>query len=922
MTRLAVVGRPDRRGTATGDGTATQPARPRSASPGAHRPTTPSRPAGSEGFRDATGGSYPVGVELVEREPQLEHLRAALERSRTQGCVVAVAGEAGAGKSALVRVATTGQRWTRVARGLCDPLETPRPLGPLRDVLADLGVEVGADPGSPVPLAERLLGAVAGEPTTLVIEDAQWVDEASVEVLRFVARRVETLPLVVLLTYRDAEVGPDHALRPLLGDIARLDAGSTITLKGLSIGAIRAVLEGTGIDPPSVLALTGGNPFFVTEIARHPGEELPTSVRDAVLASTSAVGGADLEVLQVIATAPDSLDDRVLPRLAIDMPQLRRLEATGLLERSRRGVGYRHELARRAVEDSIAPGVAARLHARVLDALEGVGADAAVLAHHAHAAGDSERTRAYADRAAAEAAQAGSHREAVSFLELARAAPGGDQAQRAALLERLSFQQYMVSRLSEAVSSITEAARLWAEARDDDGVAAAHSRRALIEYYSARRSAAEHHVELALGHRDAPAYGAALSLEMLLAFRRNDADATAEGRAVTRSLAQERSDDELLVRSEILGTAGDLLMGDDLAARDRLLTLVHDAAARLFDETASTGWSQLVAIDVEQRRFRDAERLLEQSIPFTVDRDIPICEQWQTGVRSRLQFERGRWEAGLEDARTVLDGGAPIASLWPHLVAGLVALRRGEAARESEDHLGQARILAEQMHEPLALLAVMAAEAERAWLLDTHEPAPAAADAVVHEAGALLREVGRLPGVQWSTGRLAVWLHRLDPDAVGDALAGAVVAEPSALELDGRYEEAAEQWRTLGAPYESALARIGSPDEQVAVGALTDLETMGAWAAADRARGVLRERGLSRVPARRRATTVANPSGLTSRQLDVARLVALGLTNAELADKLYISPRTADHHVSAVLTKLGLGTRRDVVRRASELGLV
>ena len=97
---------------------------------------------------------------------------------------------------------------------------------------------------------------------------------------------------------------------------------------------------------------------------------------------------------------------------------------------------------------------------------------------------------------------------------------------------------------------------------------------------------------------------------------------------------------------------------------------------------------------------------------------------------------------------------------------------------------------------------------------------------------------------------------------------------------------------------------------------------MGAWAAADRARGVLRARGLSRVPARRRVTTVANPAGLTSRQLDVARLVAQGLTNAELAQQLYISTRTADHHVSAVLTKLGLGTRREVVRRASELGLV
>ena len=96
-----------------------------------------------------------------------------------------------------------------------------------------------------------------------------------------------------------------------------------------------------------------------------------------MLASTSALDAADLEVLQVIATAPDSLDDRLLPALAIDVPQLRRLEGTGLLTRSRRGVGYRHELARRAVEDSIAPGVAGRLHTRVLDALEGLaGADA------------------------------------------------------------------------------------------------------------------------------------------------------------------------------------------------------------------------------------------------------------------------------------------------------------------------------------------------------------------------------------------------------------------------------------------------------------------------------------------------------------------------------------------------------------------
>jgi DNA-binding CsgD family transcriptional regulator len=856
-------------------------------------------------------GSYPVGVELVEREPQLEHLRAALERSRIQGCVVAVAGEAGAGKSALVRVATSGQQWARVARGLCDPLDTPRPLGPVRDVLTDLGVVVGPDPGPPAPLGERLLAAAGCEPTVIVIEDAQWVDEASIEVLRFVTRRVEPLPVVVVLTYRDGEIGPDHALRPLLGDIARLDVGSTIGLRGLSIDAIRSLLRETPLDPVSVLALTAGNPFFVTEIARHPGEALPTSVRDAVLASTSALDGADLEALQVIATAPDALDDRLLPALGIDVPQLRRLEATGLLTRSRRGVGYRHELARLAVEGAAAPGVVGGLHVRVLDALEGLaGVSPAVLAHHAHAAGDHVRTREHAERAATEAAGTGSHREAVAFLELAVAHAGDDPVARADLLERLSFQQYMVSRLPEAVVAITEAARLWAEARDEDGVAAAHNRRALIEYYSARRAGAERFIQLALTRPSAPTTGDARALELLLALRRNDAEAASAGQRVTRALAVQHDDEELLMRSEILGAAVDLLPGTDPTVRERLLVLAEDAAARLFDETASTGWSQLAAIDVEHRRFREAEDLLERSLPFTVERDIPICEQWQTGVRSRLQLERGRWEAGLEDARTVLAGGAPIASLWPHLVTALVALRRGEAPEGAGEHLERAWELADQMDEPLARMAVVSAVAERAWLLDTD-------DERLGWGPTLLRESRSLPGVQWSAGHLAVWLRRLGRDH-GDVR----VAAPFALLLEGRAAEAAEQWRSLGAPYERALALVESPDEEVATGALGDLERMGAWATADRARGVLRARGLSRVPARRRVTTVANPAGLTSRQLDVARLVAKGLTNAELAQRLYISTRTADHHVSAVLTKLGLGTRRDVVRRASELGLV
>ena len=863
-------------------------------------------------FPGSTAHPYPDPVELVglvEREPQLELVRDAIDRSTVDGGVLCVVGEAGAGKTALVRSATSTPSGTRVTRGLCDPLTTPRPLGPIRDVLLDLTGRAEEHP-TPSEQAAAFLSAVGSEPTVVVVEDAQWVDAASVEVLRFVVRRIETVPVALVLTYRDAEVGAQHVLRPLLGDLARLESATKVQLPGLTVAGIRALLAGTGLDPAEVLARTGGNPFFVTEIARHPEEGVPASVRDAVLASAARVGPVDLEALQLLATAPDAVDDRLLPALGVDVPQLRRLEDTGLLVRTRRGVAFRHELARLAVEASVPPGVSRMLHHRLLVALESTGlGDSATLAHHADAAGDVERTVRHADRAADEASRAGSHTEARAFLRLALARVGDDAALRADLLERLSFECYMVSRLDEAVDAVVEATRLRRRVGDRDGVAAAHTHRALFEYYRAHRRVAQHHVELAAVDPSSRSYGSAKSLEELLEFRRNNVEAAAKAAVEARAVADRQGDEQLRLRVDLLAEAAGMLGEDPVPARERALTLVTEAAAAEFDETASTGWSQVSALDVEHRRFREAEALLSVSLPFTVDRDIPICNQWQTGVRSRLHLYRGRWEAALEDARAVLDGGAPVASLWPNLVIALVALRRGSGDTQDADRLDQAWELAEEVDEPLALLAAASAVAEQAWLRDGW-------DERLDTAAVLLDRVDGLPGVEWAVGELAVWLARL-----GRRPAPRSVAEPHAHELAGRAGEAARCWRTLGAPYEQALAALGSDDEDEAAGAVESIEAMGARASAERARADLRSRGWNRVPVRPRPSTLANPAGLTNRQLEVARLVARGLTNAELAQELYISPRTADHHVAAVLAKLGLESRRDVIRRAEELGL-
>ena len=99
------------------------------------------------------------------------------------------------------------------------------------------------------------------------------------------------------------------------------------------------------------------------------------------------------------------------------------------------------------------------------------------------------------------------------------------------------------------------------------------------------------------------------------------------------------------------------------------------------------------------------------------------------------------------------------------------------------------------------------------------------------------------------------------------------------------------------------------------------LDGLGAAGTADRARALMRDRGCATVPQRPRPTTRVNPGGLTNRQLEVARLVAEGLSNSEIAKRLYISSKTADHHVSAVLAKLGMTSRREVLAQGVELGL-
>ncbi len=859
-------------------------------------------------------------TELLERDDELTRLASAWEAAVSgTGSMAFVTGEPGAGKTSLLRAAVAGVPRHAVLWGACDPLTTPRPLGPVHDFAHLVGsVRDRLAAGAPLyEVSQALFDEMQASPHFVVVDDLQWADEATIDLLRFLVRRIEAARSLVVCAYRDEEVGPVHVLRGLLGDLSRHDSVQRLALRPLSADAIGGLMP--GVDTQRVRHLTGGNPFFVTQIADNPGSEgLPMSVRDAVLARTAGLESGDREVLELLSCGPEAIPDIALAKLSIDLPTLRRLDAAGLIERGRRGLAFRHELCRIAIHETLPPGAEVQLHARILDALEATGAaDEAFMTYHAVGTGDPARIWTHATAAGAIATRSGSHTEAAAFyrtaLEHGDAQP---EPVRAAVLEQLASEYFALGRMPEAIASGSAALRILEAEEDWDSVVRVLNDLAVTEWYNANRPAAESYVagaEAAFRPETAASQvplATVHTTDAYLALYIGDMARTRELSARAASIAATADDPELDMRLTTIEASLGILEGRT-EHRDLLMAGIETAIARGLDVTPSTGWSNLVYLDVEQRRFAQADALLARSLSFAVERDLPICTTWQLGVRGRLHMLRGEWEAAVDDASQVLEwDAAALTRTWPLLVRGLVALRRGDP--EARRDIDEAWELADRFGEPLRLLPAVAALAEQAWL--TGRP-----DRRLAGVGSLVAATRQVVGTGWSLGDLAVWLRRIEVevDLVLDML-----PDPHRVHLAGDPVAAAETWGALGARYEQALALLDAGGAEHAGRGIEILDLIGADAVASKARQDLRRVGVTALPPRPRPSTRANPAGLTVRQLDVLRLVADGLTNAEIADRLFISRKTTDHHVSAILTKLGASSRSEAATIARSLGIV
>ncbi|MEU7830583.1 AAA family ATPase [Nonomuraea sp. NPDC049129] len=876
---------------------------------------------------------------FVGRQKQLAALAAALER--TPGAVLVV-GEAGIGKSALVREFTRGVD-ALVAEGGADPgtaLQTAAAHGVqagVHGVQAGVhGVQGGVPYAVFVPVLRRLVreygaGLVPGggrkglarllpelgdleehpelgrarlfeevlllveraaerRPVVLVLEDLHWADQASRDLLAFLLRNLTRPGVLVIATSREPLRLPmAEVLKvPPLGrdEVARMLGGS----------------EGEQADIDRIVARSEGNPLFVEALADAGTATTPASLRELLLAGAERLGRASLDVLRIAAVSssvsPSYGGSRTphevlravagLDDLALD-EALRPVVRARLLLVDGDGYVFRHTLIRDAVYDDLLPGERIRLHTRCAEARPELAAD------HWYAAGD--RRRAF------EAAwRAGRWERVLELWEQSDSPDDGSDGgmDHAAVLE-LAAKDALHAGDAERAEEL--ASRALDEVRDPLRAAHLLELRVAIRDLLGEEGLADLREAIRLAPREARLIGA---LANTLAWNGQDAEARAHAEDAL-ALGDSRS---LVTLAALTALEGDLATASRLHAEARAAAPDDDTVLAAYAGEADVleaAGEHAKAEAVARRGMAQAKRL-----GMARSRGAHIAANLAEPLASL-----GRWKEAREviDAALALDP-PPIHRAWLLMVLGTVAVWEG-ALEEAADVLDRARPLMrgrsrgyDSCLEPDLLegrLAVAAGDVERAGRLADHV----------------------LSAHDLTLSRRYAW-----PLLVIAARTGRVRQAPAGMETTGRVQEAYQAtfeaecggswaaavaaWRTVGQPYAlgQALVRAAEQDPESARELLRE-----AAAIAERLGSAPLRQEVEAAAASGRVRLTAEP-GLSARELEVLELVAEGLSNRQIAERLFISARTSGVHVSNIMAKLGVASRVEAAALARRTGLL
>jgi ATP/maltotriose-dependent transcriptional regulator MalT len=865
-------------------------------------------------------------MELIERVPFLSLLEKKFEKiSAGEGHCIFISGEAGIGKTSLVKTFCIEKNDNcNIYQGACDSLFTPRPLAPLYDIMWQVNNNLWSHRPANDDRTELFSAffrelSNQKERSIIVFEDIHWADEATLDFIKFFARRITQLRCLFILTYRDDEIPANHRLRNLLGQLSP-DSFTRMQLTPLSRQAVEKMSDEKGYRGEDVYSISAGNPFYVNEILASYNVGVPDNIKDSILASYNRQEGTTRQVWELLSVIPTSLEVKYLEKFEPSYATAleRCLESKILLIKD--GViSFKHELFRRTIETSLSPLKRVSLNKRILDLLKESfeqNQEIERIIHHAKNANEYETVVHYAPLAARHAALVGAHIESSKlYLTAIEYYQGNNKDILIQFYEVYAYECYLTYQFKEAIIYINKSLNIWKEKNNDEKIGSCFRFLSRLWWLEGNRKKTESFGEQAIdAFHDKPASKAkamALSnMSQLKMLYDQPVESIFWGEKAV-AMAKEMEDEETLSHAlNNVGTAQMWIRSGREKGIELLKQSLQIALKNSYHEHAARAYTNLSGNSIIMKDYASASSLIGESIRYCEERDLDSWKTYLLAWKARLQLETGNWKNAEEIAGDLIknENHAPYVKVGALAVLAAIKMRKGDFD-DAAPLITELKAKAFDTMELHRIVPALSALLEFEWITGK-----LVIDQTIIDTS--IKTLRELAGC-YEHNDFAFWLRKARKQKSGLK----EIDEAYEIKSLSKAKDAAIVWEKLGCPYEQALTLFeGSDDDKRK--AITIIQGLGADAVYEKMKFEMRGSGIKNIPRGIRKTTQSNPALLTDRELDVLQLLNEGLQNKEIAARLFISAKTVDHHISSILYKLEVKSRTKAVHEAARMGIL
>lgn len=864
-------------------------------------------------------------MELIERDGFFELLQTKFESvSEGEGHCVFVSGEAGIGKTSLIKsFCKEVKNECTIYQGTCDALFTPRPLAPLYDIFLQIQnrlPEINDDHTDRTAFFTRFLQALnkQNEIGLIVFEDIHWADEATLDFIKFLARRITQLRCLFILTFRDNEIHSRHPLRNILGQL-NPDSFTRMQLLPLSRQAVEKMAEEKGYNGEDVFSISGGNPFYVNEILASYSPGVPDNIKDSVLAVYNTLDEKTKHVWRILSVLPTAFEVYFLEKMEPEYaPAIENCLDKKVMILENGLLSFKHELFRRTIEDSLSPLVRIELNKKVLelflDNFEQNGETERII-HHAKNANEYDLIERYAPIAARQAAVVGAHIEAAKlYLSAIEYYQGNDKDLIIQLYESYAYECYLTNQIKDAIIYTGKSLNLWKAKNDEEKIGDSLRFLSRLWWFDGNRKKAESYglqaIEVLDNGPSSSAKAMAYSNMSQLKMLSDQPDECIFWGEKAIEMAKELANEEILCHA--LNNVGDVQIRIP-ATKQRGLALLQEsleiALKNSYHEHVARAYTNIGHNGLLIKDFEFAKEVLDAGIQYCEEKGLDSWTTYQLSSKARLYLESGNWNEAFRIADNLLknEDQSPVVRIGALVVAATIKMRKGD--EEVLSLLMEAKAKAFQTQELQRIIPALVALLEYEWIKGEQFIEKEALDTTI----SMVEQMGNI----YENSEFAFWLMKARKQAV--SLREYYEGYQSSNQKSATKNAAL--WEKSGCAYQQALALFdGNEDDKREAIAL--IQKLGAQTVYEKLKSQMRSSGIKSIPRGIRKSTQSNPALLTGRELDVLQLLNEGMQNKEIAARLFISAKTVDHHISSLLYKLEAKSRVKAVQEAIKMGIL